>query len=38
MQQNALNLYDQRRALMGLMEQVGQVEKELRTLESKAGN
>ena len=38
MQQNALNLYDQRRALMGLMEQVGQVEKDLRTLESKAGN
>lgn len=38
MQQNALNLYDQRRALMGLMEQVGQVEKELRALESKAGN
>ena len=38
MQQNALNLYDQRRALMGLMEQVGQVEKDLRALESKAGN
>ncbi len=38
MQQNALNLYDQRRALMGLMEQVSQVEKDLRSLESKAGN
>jgi len=38
MQQNALNLYDQRRAMMGLLEQISQVEKELRGLESKAGN
>ena len=39
MQQNALlHQAHQRRALMGLMEQVGQVEKDLRTLESKAGN
>lgn len=38
MQQNALNLYEQRRALMGLLEQVGTVERELRNLEGKSGN
>ncbi len=34
MQQNALALYEQRRTLMGLLDQVGKVEKELRELEA----